>query len=236
MDWTKEKALKTFSEMGENFKAEHIESLGVDELSIYQQGEWFDLCAGPHVQKTGQVKAVKVLSLAGAYWKGDEKNPQLTRVYGTAFSDKKLLKEHLERLEEAKKRDHRKLGKELGLFHFDPISPGAPFFTGKGTTVYRELQNLMRDMYVKYEYQEVITPMIYDVDLYHKSGHYENYRENMYFMETDHREYSAKPMNCPGHCVLYNFERKSYRELPWRIADFGRLHRYERSGAFTWSD
>ena len=146
MDWDKEKAFKTFSEMGERFKAEHIESMGFDELSIYQQGEWFDLCSGPHVQKTGQVKAVKVLSLAGAYWKGDENNPQLTRVYGTAFSDKKLLKQHLERLEEAKKRDHRKLGKELGLFHFDSISPGAPFFTGKGATVYRELQNLMRDI------------------------------------------------------------------------------------------
>lgn len=231
MSWDKDKALKTFTNMGERFKAEHIEHLGHKELTIYQQGEWFDLCAGPHVQTTGQVKAVKVLSLAGAYWKGDENNPQLSRVYGTAFSDKKLLAEHLERLEEAKKRDHRKVGKELGLFHFDAISPGAPFYTGKGTIIYRELQNYMRDMYIKYGYQEVITPMIYDVDLYHKSGHYENYRENMYFMEMDHGQYSAKPMNCPGHCVLYGFERKSYRELPWRVADFGRLHRYERSGA-----
>ena len=228
---TKEVAHKTFTQMGERFKAEHINALNTDELSIYTQGDWFDLCAGPHVQSTGQVKAVKVLSLAGAYWKGDENNPMLQRVYGTAFHDKKQLKLHLHNLEEAKKRDHRKLGKELGLFHFDPISPGAPFFTGKGTTVYLELVELMRSMYKKYNYQEVITPMIFDVDLYKQSGHYENYKENMYFMDLDDREFSAKPMNCPGHCKLYSFEQKSYRELPWRIADFGRLHRYERSGA-----
>lgn len=229
--WRKEEATKTFTNMNETYKAEHIKALNVDEVSIYRQGDWFDLCSGPHVQNTGQVKAIKVMSLAGAYWKGDENNPQLQRVYGTAFADKKQLKKYLERLEEAKKRDHRKLGKELGLFHFDEISPGAPFFTGKGTTIYRELQKLMQDMYRKYDYQEVITPMIFDVDLYQKSGHYDNYKENMFFMNVDKREYSAKPMNCPGHCMLYGFEKKSYRDLPWRIADFGRLHRYERSGA-----
>jgi threonyl-tRNA synthetase len=224
-------AHSTFTGKGERFKAEHIDALALDEVSIYTQGDWFDLCAGPHVQRTGQVKAVKVLSLAGAYWKGDENNPMLQRVYGTAFYDKKELKQHLLNLEEAKKRDHRKLGKELGLFHFDPISPGAPFFTAKGATVYRELVDYMRSCYKKYDYQEVITPMVYDVDLYHQSGHYENYKENMYFMQIDEREFSAKPMNCPGHCKLYGFEQKSYRDLPWRIADFGRLHRYERSGA-----
>lgn len=229
-DWGSERAIKVFGGLKENYKVEIIEDLKVSEVSVYKQGEWFDLCRGPHVQRTGQVKAVKVLSLAGAYWRGDESKAQLQRVYATAFHSKKDLDEHLAYLEEAKKRDHRKLGKDLGLFYFDQLSPGGPFFSPKGTIVYNELMNFVRDQYREYGYSEVITPQVFDVDLFHQSGHYENYRENMYFMQVDERQFSLKPMNCPGHCVLYQQERKSYRDLPWRVADFGRLHRYERSG------
>jgi threonyl-tRNA synthetase len=233
-DWPIDKAIQTFEKMGERFKAEIIRDLaakGETTVGIYKQGDkWFDLCRGPHVQRMGQIKAVKVLSLAGAYWRGDEKNPQLQRVYATAFNDKKELDEYLHNLEEAKKRDHRKLGKDLGLFYFDQLAPGSPFFAPKGAIIYNELQTLMREKYLKFGYQEVITPQVFDVNLFHTSGHYENYRENMYFSRVDERDYSLKPMNCPGHCVLYSHEPKSYRDLPWRIADFGRLHRYERSG------
>ncbi len=224
-------AKKTFTEQDEIYKLELIDSFDESaEISIYKQGEWYDLCRGPHVQKTSQIKAIKVLSLAGSYWRGDENNRQLQRVYATAFFSQADLDEHLKNLEEAKKRDHRKLGKDLGLFYFDQRSPGGPFFSPKGALIYNELQNFVREKYVKYGYQEVITPQVFDVDLYHQSGHYDNYRENMYFMKVDERDFSLKPMNCPGHCVLYTQERKSYRDLPWRVADFGRLHRYERSG------
>lgn len=229
-DWSKNQAIETFKGMKERFKVELIEDLDVEEVGIYKQGEWFDLCRGPHVQHTGQIKAIKLLSVAGAYWRGDETKDMLQRVYATAFNDKKALKEHLHNLEEAKKRDHRKLGKELGLFYLDKVSPGAPFFTPKGTTIYTELSNFIREKYKEYDYQEVITPQIYDVDLYKQSGHYDNYAENMYFTKIDDRDFSVKPMNCPGHCVLFGLEHRSYRDLPYRIADFGRLHRYERSG------
>lgn len=225
-----EEAIATFDKMGERFKVEIIRDLKDAEISVYKQGEWFDLCRGPHVQNIGQIKSVKVLSLAGAYWRGDEKNAQLQRIYATAFNDKKDLKEYLHNLEEAKKRDHRKLGKDLGLFYFHQLSPGGPFFAPKGTTVYNELQGFIRDKYREYNYNEVITPQLFDVDLFHQSGHYENYRENMYFVDVDERQFSFKPMNCPSHCLLYQAEKKSYRDLPWRVADFGRLHRHERSG------
>ena len=230
-EWNSEEAKKKFKEMGEDYKIELIDGIGEETVTVYKNGEqWLDLCRGPHVQSTGDIKAFKLLSVAGAYWRGDEKRERLQRIYGTAFLDKKELKRYLNRLEEAKKRDHRKLGKELGLFHFHPLSPGGPFFTGKGTVIYNQLMEYMREMYHIHGYQEVITPQIYDVDLYHQSGHYENYLENMYFTEVDEREFSVKPMNCPGHCVLYSMEHHSYRNLPYRIADFGRLHRYERSG------
>jgi threonyl-tRNA synthetase len=228
-----DQAISTFTGMKETFKTELIEDLklkGESSVGIYTQGAWFDLCRGPHIRSTGQIKAFKLLSIAGSYWRGDEKKARLQRIYATAFSDKKDLAEHLHNLEEAKKRDHRKLGKELGLFHFHPLSPGAPFFTGKGATIYNELQKYMRELYQEHHYDEVITPQIFDVDLYHKSGHYENYRENMFFTNIDEREFSSKPMNCPGHCLLFAADRHSYRELPYRMADFGRLHRYERSG------
>jgi threonyl-tRNA synthetase len=234
-DWPIDRAIETFDKMGERFKVELIRDLaakGEKTVGIYHQGgTWFDLCRGPHVQRMGQIKAVKVLSLAGAYWRGDEKNAQLQRIYATAFADKKDLDLYLHNLEEAKKRDHRKLGKELGLFYFSPLSPGSPFFAPKGAIVYNELQRLMRDAYSRYGYQEVITPQIFDTELFRTSGHLGNYLENMYFLKVDEREFGLKPMNCPSHCILYQAERKSYRDLPWRIADFGRLHRYERSGA-----
>ena len=182
------------------------------------------------MQRTGQIKAIKLLSLAGSYWRGDENKQKLQRIYATAFEDKKALRIHLELLEEAKKRDHRKIGRELGLFVFNPLAPGSPFFAPKGALIYRELQSYIREKYQKYGYHEVITPQIFDAELFHKSGHYENYKENMYFTEIDEKEFSIKPMNCPGHCLLYASDKKSYRDLPFRIADFGRLHRYERSG------
>lgn len=232
-DWPIQKAIDTFKTMGERFKVELIEDLakkGEKTVGIYHQGEWFDLCRGPHVPKTGFIKAVKVLHTAGSYWRGDEKNPMLQRVYATAFSDKKELADYLFRMEEAKKRDHRKLGKDLGLFHFHQWAPGSPFFTGKGATIYNELQKYVREKYMEYDYKEVITPQIFDVELFHTSGHYENYKENMYFTEVEEREFASKPMNCPGHCLLYKADRYSYRDLPLRIADFGRLHRFERSG------
>jgi threonyl-tRNA synthetase len=227
-------AIATFTKMGERFKVEIIKDLktrGETSVGIYDQGEWFDLCRGPHIQNTNQVKAFKLLSVAGAYWRGDEKKPMLQRIYATAFKDKKELELYLHQIEEAKKRDHRKLGKELDLFMFHEWAPGSPFFTGKGALVYNQLVNFIREMYVEFGYQEVITPQIFDVNLFHKSGHYENYKENMYFTRVDERDFSAKPMNCPSHCLMFHNGQHSYRDLPVRMADFGRLHRYEKSGA-----
>lgn len=230
--WAADKAISVFKDLGETYKAEIIRDLGEKEVSVYRQGEWFDLCRGPHVQSTGQVKAVKVMSLAGAYWRGDQNNKQLQRVYATAFNDKKELQEYLHFLEEAKKRDHRKVGRDLGLFMFHDWAPGMPFFSPKGTTIYNQLTNYIRECYKKYDYKEVITPQVYDVNLYKTSGHYDHYKENMYFSDLGDKGVTGfKPMNCPGHCLLFASERHSYRELPLRIADFGRLHRYEASGA-----
>lgn len=229
-----DEAIAMFTKMGERFKVEIIQGLkdkGDKVVSIYDQGDWFDLCRGPHIQNTNQVKAFKLLSVAGAYWRGDEKNPMLQRVYATAFKDKKELEQYLFQIEEAKKRDHRKLGKELDLFMFHEWAPGSPFFTGKGALVYNQLVNFIREMYIEFGYQEVITPQIFDVNLFHKSGHYENYKENMYFTRVDERDFSAKPMNCPSHCLMFHNGQHSYRDLPVRMADFGRLHRYEKSGA-----
>lgn len=242
-----EQAKATFAKLGEKFKLELIDDIvaktGTKTVGIYHNGDqWFDLCRGPHVQRTGQIKAVKLMSIAGAYWRADETREQLQRVYATAFTDKKDLDQYLSRLEEAKKRDHRKLGKDLGLFMFHPYAPGSPFFTGKGTVIYNELVGLMRDLYREFGYQEVITPQVFDVELFKTSGHFQNYRENMYFAAidksaqkeviegADERQASMKPMNCPSHCLMFAAEKHSYRDLPLRIADFGRLHRFERSG------
>lgn len=234
-DWPIAKAIETFKGMGERFKVELIEDLaskGETVVGIYFNGtNWFDLCRGPHIQSTGQIKAFKLLSVAGAYWRGDEKNAQLQRVYATAFNDKKDLELYLHNIEEAKKRDHRKLGKELGMFYFNELAPGSPFFTGKGATVYTQLQTYLRELYFETGYQEVITPQIFDVNLFHTSGHYQNYKENMFFTKVDERDFASKPMNCPSHCLLFNSEKYSYRDLPIKMADFGRLHRYEKSGA-----
>ncbi len=213
------------------FKLETIDELSPEEkITTYSHGAFTDLCEGPHVGRTSEIKAVKLLSLAGAYWRGDEHNAQLQRIYGTAFESQEALDRHLEMLEEAAKRDHRKLGRELDLFQFDPVAPAMPFFLPKGTVVYNLLIEYVRDLYKRYGYQEVMTPQIYSAELWHKSGHYENYVENMYFVDVDGREFAVKPMNCPGHVLIYGSKLHSYRDLPVRIADFSRLHRNERSG------
>lgn len=228
---TRGDAIALFTEMGETLKVEAIDAIPGDAtLTLYRSGDFVDLCRGPHVEHTGWIKAFKVMSIAGAYWRGDETRPMLQRVYGTAFGDRKALKLHLKMIEEAKKRDHRKVGKELGLFIFDPIAPASPFFTGKGATVYNLLQTYVRGLYARFGYEEIITPQIFDMELFHTSGHYQHYKDNMFICDIDEREFGVKPMNCPGHCVLFRHTRRSYRELPLRLADFGRLHRYERAG------
>ena len=229
------KALEFFKKEGQIYKIELISELPEDEeISTYTQGEFVDLCRGPHVENTYNLPmSFKVTSTAGAYWRGDQENDQLQRVYAIVFDNKEHLQAHLKFLEEAKKRDHRKLGTELGLFQFEQVSPACPFFTPKGTVVYNELTDFMRRLYFKFDYHEVITPQILDSELWHTSGHYENYKENMYFTPIDEREFAVKPMNCPCHMLMFRHQKRSYRELPMRIADFGRLHRYERSGAIS---
>lgn len=224
-------ALARFDKMGEHLKVELVSAIPSGQvISGYKQGDFYDLCRGPHVPNTGKLKAFKLLSTAAAYWRGDEHREQLCRIYGTAFHSQKELEEHLHRLEEAKARDHRKLGKELGLFSFHPEAPASPFFHPKGTVVYNELVNYIRGLYVRRGYTEVITPQVLDVSMWKTSGHYDNFRESMYFTTVEDREFALKPMNCPSHCLIYGAGRHSYRDLPIRYADFGRLHRYERSG------
>src|SRR5260221_11444622 len=233
-EWSRDEAIRTFSQLGETFKVEIIEGIPGDQpLSVYRQGEWFDLCRGPHVPSTGRLGAFKLTHVAGAYWRGDERNPMLQRIYGTAFADKASLEEHLALLEEAKKRDHRRLGPALDLFSLHPIAPGIPFFHPNGTVVYNALVAYMRDLYKRYGYTEVITPQLYKTELFKTSGHYENYREDMFLVQADDEEYGIKPMNCPGHVYLFGQGKKSYRDLPIRMADFSRLHRFERSGVLN---
>jgi threonyl-tRNA synthetase len=224
------RAIELFRSLGEDYKVAIIEEIPDETVSLYRQGDWVDLCRGPHVPSTGAIKAFKLTGVAGAYWRGDEKNEMLQRIYGTAWPTKQALKEHLRLLEEAKKRDHRKLGRELDLFSFHPVAPASPFFHPKGATVYNELIAYVRRLYARYGYEEVITPQILDVELWRRSGHYDHYRDSMYFTRVDDREFGVKPMNCPGHTLIYAARKHSYRDLPLRIADFGRLHRYERSG------
>ena len=228
----REEAKKFFTEQGEKLKVEAIDAIPEGaQLTLYRSGEFVDLCRGPHVEHTGRLKAFKLLRVAGAYWRGDESRPMLQRLYGTAFPNPKELRSYLKDLEEAKARDHRKLGKELGLFYFDPIAPASPFFTHKGAIIYNQLTAYVRSLFDRHGYQEVITPQIFDMELFRRSGHYDHYIDNMFACEIDDREYGVKPMNCPSHCVLFGSTRHSYRELPIRMADFGRLHRYERAGA-----
>lgn len=227
---SKAAAIELFRSLGEHYKVEIIEGIPEDPVSLYRQGDFVDLCRGPHVPSTGRIKAFKLTGVAGAYWRGDERNEMLQRIYGTAFAERELLEEHLRLVEEAKKRDHRRLGKELDLFSFDPVAPGSPFFHPKGAVVYNRLVDYIRGLYVRYGYREVITPQVLESDLWRRSGHYDNYKENMFFSPLEEREYGVKPMNCPSHCLLYAERKRSYRELPVRYADFGRLHRAERSG------
>ena len=215
------------------YKVEILEGISEAEqvtVCSHSNGEFEDLCRGGHVERTGDIKAYKLLSTAGAYWRGDEKNNMLQRIYGTAWESRDAQKDYLRRREEAEKRDHRKLGRALDLFFFDPIAPASPFFLPKGTVVLNELTNYVKELYEVYGYDEVMTPQIFNTDLWKRSGHYGNYAENMYFIDVDDREFGVKPMNCPAAAMLYQANSRSYRDLPIRLADFGRLHRNERSG------
>ncbi len=226
---SREDAQRRFAE--NEYKLENIAEIPEGEvITTYSHGKFTDLCEGPHVDRAGAIKAVKLLNIAGAYWRGDERNPMLQRIYGTAFESKDALRQHIEMLEEAAKRDHRKVGRELELFMFDPAAPASPFFLPKGTVLYNLLIDYIRELYQRYGYQEVMTPQIFESGLWRRSGHYENYKENMFFVEIDEREFGVKPMNCPSHALIYGSTLHSYRDLPVRLADFGRLHRYERSG------
>ncbi len=229
-EMTKAEAVKIFEGQNDALKVEIVAGIPEGSLSVYEQKDFIDLCRGPHVPSTGKLGVFKLTHAAGAYWKGDERNPMLQRIYGAAFLTQKELDEHLARLEAARARDHRRVGKDLGLIVFHPWAPASPFFLPKGATVYNLLVAFMRDLYVKYGYQEVVTPQIFDVELFKTSGHYENYHDNMYFTTIDEREFGVKPMNCPGHFLMYGSQAYSYRDLPVRFADFGRLHRYEKSG------
>ncbi len=249
---SREDAKKMFASMGETYKVEIIDAIPPDEeVSLYKHGsppaEWVDVCEGPHVPDTGFLKAVKLTHVAGAYWRGDERNPMLQRIYGTAFPTPEALAEHLKLLELARLRDHRKLGKELELFMFDEVAPAMPFFLPRGAFVYHRMVDYVRSLYERDGYEEVITPQVFDPALFRKSGHLGHYNQNLYRLWTEDLvekyagegklkpglqadAFALKPMNCPSHCVIFGSKRRSYRELPWRVADFGRLHRYERGG------
>jgi len=228
----REEAVKLFTEMGEDYKVEIIESIPGDEnLSFYRQGEFIDLCRGPHVPSTGKFKAFKLTNVAGAYWRGDSANEMLQRVYGTAWGSKKDLKLYLQRLEEAEKRDHRKLGKQLNLFHFQEEAPGMAFWHPKGWKVYQVIKDYMQAVQNENKYREINTPQLVDFSLWEKSGHASKFSNEMFNVESDNRMYAIKPMNCPCHIQVFNQGLKSYRDLPLRFAEFGSCHRYEPSGS-----
>ncbi|MDR0271849.1 MAG: threonine--tRNA ligase [Clostridiales bacterium] len=226
---SRDEAFAYADEQNEPYKRELLEGL-IEEASFYKQGEFTDLCAGPHMPKTGAVKAFKLQSVAGAYWRGDEKNTMLSRIYGTAFFSKDELAAHLERIEEAKKRDHRKIGKEMKLFAFMEEGPGFPFYLPKGLIIKNKLIEYWRKIHNKYGYQEISTPIMLNGDLWKRSGHYEKYRDDMYGVSIDELEYFIKPMNCPGGMLLYNLDLHSYKEFPLRMAELGIIHRAEKSG------
>ncbi|MEO0920985.1 MAG: threonine--tRNA ligase, partial [Pseudomonadota bacterium] len=236
--WSRDKAKETFSEMGEQYKVQLVDAIPEGEdVKIYKQGQWFDLCRGPHLQSTGQVgEAFKLMKVAGAYWRGDSDNEMLTRIYGTAWADKKQLDAHLHMLEEAEKRDHRKLGREMDLFHFQEEGPGVVFWHGKGWRVFQAVVSYMRRR-LKGDYEEVNAPQVLVSDLWETSGHWGWYKENMFGVRSadpeaeDQRTFALKPMNCPGHVQIFKHGLKSYRDLPIRLAEFGVVHRYEPSGA-----
>jgi len=229
---SRDEAIKTFDAMGEKYKVEIIRELPEGEdISVYRQGEWMDLCRGPHVPSTGKLKAFKLMKVAGAYWRGDAKNAQLQRIYGTAWSNPKELKAYLTRLEEAEKRDHRKIAKKLDLFHIQEEAPGMVFWHPRGWTLYQEIEQYMRVNLRREGYQEIRTPQVVDLSLWQRSGHADKYGSNMFVLELDERQYAVKPMNCPCHVQVFNQGLKSYRDLPLRLAEFGSCHRYEPSGS-----
>ena len=227
----REEAIKYFKETNQPYKVELIEDLPEEStISMYKQGEFVDLCAGPHVPSTGKIKAVKLLSTAGAYWRGSERNPMLQRIYGTSFPKKSLLDEYLKRMEEARKRDHRKLGVQLDLFSMHDEAPGFPFFHNKGMIVRNLLEDFWREEHKKWGYEEVKTPIVLRRELWEQSGHWDHYKENMYFTKLDDADFALKPMNCPGGMILYKTKQRSYRDLPLRVCELGLVHRHELSG------
>ncbi|HYO52957.1 threonine--tRNA ligase [Archangium sp.] len=232
-----DEAIKLFEEKGEKFKVEIVKDIaakGARTLTLYTHGDWVDFCLGPHAPSTGKIGVIKLLSTSGAYWRGDHRNPMLQRIYGTAFFDKKALQEYLTRMEEARKRDHRKLGKELDLFHFHQFSPGAAFWTPKGTTLYNTLSAFMRRLTAESGYVEIKTPLLYNKGLWEISGHWGKYKENMFLVldnETGEHDFSLKPMNCPSHHIYYGFKKHSYRDLPLRLHTQDVLHRNEAAGS-----
>ncbi|MEW8125376.1 MAG: threonine--tRNA ligase, partial [Candidatus Thiodiazotropha endolucinida] len=231
--WDREEAIRTFDSIGEKYKVEIIKEFipEGEEVSVYRQGDWFDVCRGPHLPSTGMLgKGFKLMKVAGAYWRGDSNNEMLQRIYGTAWRDKKELKTYLHRLEEAEKRDHRKIGKAQDLFHTQEEAPGMAFWHDKGWRIYLVIQQYIRDKLKDHGYQEVHTPQVIDRTLWEKSGHWEKFRDDIFITETDDRTYAIKPMNCPAHIQIYNHGLKSYRDLPLRLAEFGSCHRNEPSG------
>ena len=228
----RDEAISYFKGINEHYKAEIISSIPPDqEVSLYTEGNFTDLCRGPHVPSTGKLKAFKLMKLAGAYWRGDSKNEMLQRIYGTAWAKKEELEAYLHQLEEAEKRDHRKLAKQLDLFHMQDSSPGMVFWHPKGWTLWQEVEQYMRRKFREHDYQEVRTPTIMDRTLWERSGHWENYRDNMFTTSSENRDYAVKPMNCPGHVQIFNHGLHSYRDLPLRLAEFGSCHRNETSGS-----
>ena len=225
-------AIKTFRNMGEHYKVQIIEDLPEgEEISLYKQGEWMDLCRGPHVPSTGKLKAFKLTKVAGAYWRGDSSNEMLQRIYGTAWPNKKALKAYLNRIEEAEKRDHRKIGKKLDLFHTQEEAPGMVFWHPKGWTIYQTIEQYMRKKQLAHDYNEIKTPQLVDISLWEKSGHADKFGDDMFMLQSDERHFAVKPMNCPCHVQVFNQGLKSYRDLPLRLAEFGSCHRNEPSGS-----
>lgn len=225
-------AVAAFEKLGEKYKVEIIQELpGHEEISVYQQGTWMDLCRGPHVPSTGKLKAFKLTRVAGAYWRGDSKNAMLARIYGTAWANKKDLAAYLHRMEEAGKRDHRKIGKKLGFFHMQEEAPGMVFWHPRGWTIYKTIEQYMREQQQARGYQEIRTPQVVDIDLWKRSGHADKFGSNMFMLNFEERDYAVKPMNCPCHVQVFNQGLKSYRDLPLRLSEFGSCHRYEPSGS-----
>jgi len=233
---SRDEARRLFADMGEDLKVSRLDDIPEGEpITLFRHGDFVDLCRGPHVQRADQIGAVQLGEVSGSYWRGDESGPRLQRIYGTAFATKQELKEHLERLEEARRRDHRRVGSELELFHLDPLSPGSPFYLPKGMQLYNGLVDFMRSLYPRYGYREVMTPQLFRSELFKTSGHYQKFHDDMFWFAgaDEGEELGVKAMNCPGHCALFQTRKHSYRDLPLRLAEFSRLHRNERSGTLN---